>query len=115
MHDKRFTEEIRTTLIKKTVNLKEGSKVVAVNVKLSPFSHVKNDSLQEAFNITMKGSGFEDVTLNVKNIEVNVECKSCKAVFLINEPVFSCEECGSEDIDIKEIPEFFIESIEIEE
>jgi len=115
MHDKMFAKEIKTTVEKKLDSLKKGMRITAINVRLSPFSHVRPETLKEAFVLEVTGSGLENIPLNVGIAEIEVECGSCGKEFLVTGPVLSCPECKGEDLRIKQGPEFFVESIETED
>ena len=99
---------------KKLATLVEGEKIIAINVKLSPASHVTETSLTEAYKLEVEGSRLEKIPLNIKKGEVELECRSCGNKLCVSKPIFSCPECKGADLQIKEIPEFVIESIEIE-
>ena len=114
MHDKVFAKEIKTTIDKKLDSLDKGVRITTINVRLSPFSHVRPETLKEAFALEVEGSGFENILLNVRTSEVEVECGSCNKKFSATSPIFSCSECNSEDLKINQVPEFFVESIETE-
>jgi len=114
MHDKVFVKEIKTILSQRLGSLSESGRITAVNVRLSPFSHVSPKTLKEAFALEVAGSNFENLTLNVQMSRVEVECGSCGEKFSVAYPVFSCSQCDSSDLKIKQGPEFFVESVETE-
>ena len=115
MHDKVFAKQIKSAIDQKLSGMQKNTRISAVNARLSPLSHVKPDSLKGAFLLEVKDSKLEGISLNVQMSEVKVECSSCGYKFLITNPVFSCSKCNNKDLRIKQAPEFFIESIEIEE
>lgn len=112
MHETRFINEIFAVL-KQKVNKDMASGQVVVNARLSPFSHVTIESLQESFKELIKRGNFDNVWLNVLPLEILLECKNCKHSNRITQKVFSCPFCGSADINVQMDKEFFVESIEI--
>ena len=112
MHETRFVNEIFTVLRQK-LNKNKASGQVVVNVRLSPFSHVAAESLQESFKELIKGENFKNVRLKVRPLEILLECKNCKRSTRITKKVFGCPFCKSADVNIQMDKEFFVESIEI--
>jgi Zn finger protein HypA/HybF involved in hydrogenase expression len=112
MHELTFVKEIFSVLRQElSRGLPAGQ--VLVNVRLSPFSHVAAQNLQDSFRELSKAESFKDVSLKVLPLELEVECASCKRSSRIAKKVFGCPYCGSADINIKMEREFFVESIEI--
>lgn len=111
MHETVFLNEIFSVLKQK---LGKGNvfKKATINVRLSPFSHVAAESLQESFR-QMREKDFGKVSLNIRALELPLECKSCKRRTAINERIFNCPFCNSADISIQMDREFFVEDIEI--
>ncbi|MFC1703530.1 hydrogenase/urease maturation nickel metallochaperone HypA [Candidatus Omnitrophota bacterium] len=115
MHDKRFAEEIKAVVSKKLAELDANSHITAINVRLSPISHVTPETLKGALAIVVSGSFLENIPLNIEKSQLDVTCRSCAASFSISTPTFSCRKCNSTDLDIQESPECFVESIETEQ
>ena len=114
MHETVFSNEIIRVLNDKLKGLDNNSKVVCVNVRLNPLSHVRPNTLKSTFLQMVKPSNLEDISLNIKSPEIELKCKSCGRRFLVKSPKLVCSHCKNTDFDIKEEREFFIESIEIE-
>lgn len=111
MHDTVFSKEIINFLEAKSGSLKKGKKIKKVRVALSPLSHVKPEALIETFSLMVKGTKFEDVSIEVNALGLEVVCGSCGSEFSVSSPVFSCKKCGG-TIDIKNVREFVVESTE---
>lgn len=113
MHETRFVNEIFAVLKEKLdKNARPGK--IAVNVRLSPFSHVSPETLHESFKVLAQGNEFKGVSLNILPLELKMECKSCKRKETITKKIFECPFCGSADIYIPMDKEFFVESLEVE-
>lgn len=114
MHDSVFAHQIKTVVNDKLKGLPTGTSIVAINVALSPLSHVKPETLKEAFAQIVKRSRLENIPLNITMGEIKVECRSCGKAFRVTDPIFSCPDCKSADLYLEYGPEFFVESIKIE-
>lgn len=114
MHETVFSKEIIRVAKDKLKDLDTNSKIVCVNVRLSPLSHVRPDALRVTFLQMSASDGLDDTQLNIKSTEVELICKSCGKKCLIEQPVFICQHCHSKDFDVRQDKEFFIESVEIE-
>ena len=114
MHDKKFAQEIKKIVIDKLEDLDEQTNLIAINVRLSPFSHVRAQTLKEAFALEVEYSKLKSAILNINMGEVEVECSFCGGRFIVTNPTFSCLDCGSTDLHIRQGPEFYVESIEVE-
>jgi hydrogenase nickel incorporation protein HypA/HybF len=113
MHETIFINEIFAVLKEKLAKETE-LEWVTVNVRLSPFSHVGAESLQESFKELIKGESFKKAGLKILPLEILLECKDCKRSTRITKRIFACPFCNSVDINIQMDKEFFVESIEIE-
>ena len=114
MHDLTFTKEILSALNDRLNTIPKGSRIVAVNASLSPLSHVKPETLTETFKAMTNGTEFKDVTLNIKVLQLEIKCRSCKHNFRVDRPTTSCIKCNDSDLDIVFNKEFLVDSIEIE-
>ncbi|MFC1658802.1 hydrogenase maturation nickel metallochaperone HypA [Candidatus Omnitrophota bacterium] len=112
MHETGFANEIFSVLKSRFAKNTIG-KVVCVNVKLSPFSHVTAQRLLDTYRELAKAQGFENVKLNIAPLEVQLHCRSCKKTSAVSRPVLKCPACESEDIESCFDKEFYIESVEL--
>jgi Zn finger protein HypA/HybF involved in hydrogenase expression len=78
-----------------------------VNVRLSPFSYVAAESLQESFK-EFKGKVFEKILLNILPLELPLERKNCKRRVNITTKLFNRLFCGSADVSIQMDKEFLL-------
>lgn len=124
MHETKFVHEIlnalKNNLDKLSFCVQEPGKHTVlrnavVNVRLSPFSHVTSQGLEETFKEFSRETDFKEVRLNIVPLEIRICCKNCKGTSKVSQAVLSCAYCGSADLDIQIDREFFIESIELED
>ena len=114
MHETKFVNEILTVLKN---NLDKGTALsnAVVNIKLSPFSHVTAERLQETFKEFSRGGDLKEIRLNIIPLEVTMYCKNCKSISKVSQATLNCVYCASPDLDIQIDREFFVESIELED
>lgn len=114
MHDIVFSKEIIRAVEEKRKTLAKGTRVVGVNVLLSPLSHVTAKTLSETFGQMAEGTDLEDIRLAVRSMAIKMKCNACGRYFPIEKPTFACPECRSSSIVIADGREFLVESIETE-
>ncbi len=114
MHDMTFASQILRALRGKAMTLGKREKISGVSVGLSPISHVKPGTLTETFKQMASQTEFSSISLNIKPLKIVVECSGCGISFPIDGPVFSCCECGSTSLNIKENKEFLVEAVVVE-
>jgi len=113
MHETRFVNEIFAVLNQK-IGKNAVSGQIAVNARLSPFSHVTPEGLRGSFKELSKAEGFKNVRLKILPLEILLECKNCNRISRIAKRIFACPFCNSMDINIQMDKEFFVESVEIQ-
>jgi len=114
MHDTVFAKQIQEVANNKLKELGKNTRICAINVKLSPLSHVKPETLKETFGVIVEGTNLKGIAINIKVSEIKIKCNSCSKVFFSAKMIFFCPECKSANLSIKEIPECFVESIEVQ-
>jgi len=114
MHETRFANDI-IFHIKDTLAKHESVKSMLVNVSLSPFSHVTPEGLKGAFELLIEAEKLKNISLRIKPLVLEVNCKNCGNSFESTKIVFHCIKCFSTNIYIKKDKEFLVDSIEIEE
>lgn len=114
MHDLMFCKEVVNAINEKFKTLGKKAGITAVNVALSPMSHVKPEALNETFKAMVKGTELERINLRIRPLKLRMECGSCEKVFFVEKPTFACQECGSSSINLADSKEFLVESIEVD-
>ncbi len=112
MHDLMFSKEIIAAISNKAETLGKDEEVTSVNVRLSPLSHVKADTLNDTFSLMIKETPYSKVRLVIDRLGLDIRCRSCNNVFTVDEPTFECPKCLNKDIDIVHNKEFVVESVE---
>lgn len=88
-------------------------RVAQVNLKIGKLTAVVPDSLRFCFDVAARETLLDGAVLNIEEKPVTARCKSCRHEWIVGEPVFVCEQCGSGDIEIISGRELDIQSIEI--
>jgi hydrogenase nickel incorporation protein HypA/HybF len=112
MHDLTFCQEILTALAGKSKKLRGNTKLKAVNVSISPLSHVTPETLTETFAVMVKDTPFRGIKLNIATLHLGIKCESCKKGFMVDKPTFECPQCHSQALNLIYQKEFIVDSIE---
>ena len=112
MHDIWFASKI-ILLLRDKISEVSRAKKVTVNVVLSPFTHVTRESLTEAFKMLSSRENLGNVELSIATSGVSIKCGKCGVTSEVTRPVSACPKCGSADLEIGNVEEFVIESLEI--
>ncbi|MDD5436578.1 MAG: hydrogenase maturation nickel metallochaperone HypA [Candidatus Omnitrophica bacterium] len=112
MHDLRYASQILAAVKMKTA---AGSAAgpITVNVRLSPFSHVRPEGLEETFRLLAENEGYRNVKLNINILEFNMHCRMCGRDSRHGGAVFACPHCKGQDFDIEKGDEFYIDKVEV--
>jgi hydrogenase nickel incorporation protein HypA/HybF len=113
MHEFAIAENVKK-IVEESVEDKT-MKVCKVKLKVGKLRAVVPDFLMSCFQYTIEGTSIQDAELDIEEIPVRCKCKNCGSDFTIDEPLFICTICGSQQIDILTGMELLVESIEIEE
>lgn len=113
MHETRFINEIFIAL-KQKLKKDALSGQVVVNVRLSPYSHVAPESLQESFKALIQGKEFKNARLKILPLEILLDCKECMRSTRICQRVYGCPFCNSANVNLQLDREFYVESLEYE-
>ena len=93
----------------------KGARVQRVSLQVGKLSAIVADSLQFCFDLVIKDTPLEGAELVIEELPVVVRCKDCQAQWTVTEPIFTCQQCKSGNIDILSGRELDIRSIEIED
>jgi hydrogenase nickel incorporation protein HypA/HybF len=113
MHEIVFSQEIIRE-IEKHLALKKKPAHILANICLSPLSHVRRETLEETFRKMVKGTELEKCHLRIHSAKVKLKCNHCHQSFSTEKPIFACPKCQQTDLIFQPVPEFYVESIEIE-
>ena len=96
----------------------EGAKPSVVRLKISALSHLVDHglaSIKSAFELASIGTTAEGASLEVIMVPVNTFCRRCGSTAEAGELNPRCAACGSEDIELEEVPEVEIHEVVVTE
>jgi hydrogenase nickel incorporation protein HypA/HybF len=88
-------------------------RVEKVNLKIGKLAAVVPESLRFCFDAAVKDTPLEGARLIIEGKPVVARCRDCNMDWTIDEPVFTCQNCGGGALEILSGRELDIESIEI--
>lgn len=112
MHDIAYANMVLEAL-KREIRSHDAAKIIIVNVSLSQFSHVSEDSLKQACKLLLEKEGIRNAEILIKKKGVSIICGECGVVTEVFEPTFACPACGKAEFDIDKGEEFKVNSVEI--
>ena len=91
----------------------KANKITRVKLQVGVFSGVVPEFLRTAFDIYKKDTLAAEAVLEIETIPLSIECQSCQAKWISDQPVFICGTCGSSDIKILDGTELILEKMEL--
>jgi hydrogenase nickel incorporation protein HypA/HybF len=113
MHELAIAQNIKS-IVEENIKDKEMT-VCKIKVQVGKLRAVVPDFLKYSFQYSTEGTSMQGAELEINEIPVNCKCKNCGAKFTIEEPLFICPNCGSQQIDVLTGMELLVESIELVE
>ena len=77
------------------------AKVERVGVRIGRLSGVLPDALQFCFGAIVSDTPDSGMRLEIEEVPVRVECRSCSAESEIDDWTFMCSACGATDVEVK--------------
>ncbi len=111
MHELKIAEELIGIIkeVAKTENLK---KVTKVNIQFGQMIQIVPDIFRCVFEGGVKGTVAKRAQLYLEILPIKVVCKKCRIETELEELLFVCDTCGSNDVELIQGREIIIESIE---
>ncbi|MDA3954671.1 MAG: hydrogenase maturation nickel metallochaperone HypA [Bacteroidales bacterium] len=111
MHELKIVEELIgiITQVAESENLK---KVTKVNIQFGKMIMIVPDVFQFVFEGAVKGTVARKARLSLEILPIIFACNKCKVETEIDDLLFICPYCGSNDLQLKQGREILIESIE---
>ena len=93
----------------------KGSKaVISVKLQVGKLSGVVTEFLITAFDMYKKDTLAKNATLEIENIPLTIRCNTCGKTMVLDDFVFICLECGSQDLKTVTGTELLLEKMELE-
>jgi len=111
MHELKIAEELIGIVIK-VAESEKLKKVNKVNIQFGKMIQIVPDIFRFVFESGVKGTIAKNAKLNLEILPVKFACKKCKVETEIDDLLFVCPFCGSNDLELTQGRETIIESIE---
>ncbi|MCX8009736.1 MAG: hydrogenase maturation nickel metallochaperone HypA [Ignavibacteria bacterium] len=113
MHELSIAQEI-INIIEQYVSDEDSDASKSVKIKIGKLSNILPDSLTFCYDALIKGTKLENSKLEIENIPIKVECQVCSETFEVDDYVFLCIKCQSNNLKILSGNEFQISEILID-
>lgn len=117
MHEMHLMQQV-VKAVEQALHESEGGTPSIVRLKVSALSHLADHdlgTLQSAFQLASRGTKAEGALLEVVPVPVPACCRSCGLMSHIDRVGVGCEDCGSTDVDLQEIPEVVVQELVVTE
>jgi hydrogenase nickel incorporation protein HypA/HybF len=90
-------------------------KVLGIEVSIGRLSGVNVDSVRFAFELLAPGTQVEGSEIVIHEIKAVCHCQTCNARMEIDDLVFKCPKCASNEVTIEGGRDLLLQSIEVED
>ncbi len=111
MHELKIAEEL-VDIILNVAQSEKLKKVTKVKIQFGKMIMIVPDVFCFVFESAIKNTLVQNAKLNLEILPVKFACKKCKEESEIEDLLFVCPYCGSNDLELIQGREIFIESIE---
>ncbi|HEX78651.1 MAG TPA: hydrogenase maturation nickel metallochaperone HypA [Dehalococcoidia bacterium] len=113
MHEMAITRSMLDIVLEEAAKSGSG-RVTMINVVLGEMSGVVDTCVQFYFDFMSKDTPAEGAELNFRKMPKQAKCRKCGSVFSPTDIFWSCDKCGSMEIEVTAGNELYVESIEVE-
>jgi hydrogenase nickel incorporation protein HypA/HybF len=113
MHDSSIAQNL-LEIIEETVIRNNAYRVTKAFVTIGELQAIEKDSLLFAFNALKEGTVASDADLIIETIPITGYCFDCKTINKYDTYIFSCKNCGSNNVELKTGEELKITEIEVD-
>lgn len=93
---------------------KGAKKILSVKLQVGKLSGVVPEFLITAFDVYKKDTIAKDAALEIEDVPLKIQCLTCKKTMTLDDFVFVCRRCGSQDLKTVTGTELFLEKMELE-
>jgi hydrogenase nickel incorporation protein HypA/HybF len=93
---------------------KGAKKITFVKLRVGKLSGVVPEFLITAFDVYKKDTRASEAGLEIEEVPLTVQCKTCGKTMTKNDFVFLCLHCGSQDLKTLTGTELYLEKMELE-
>ena len=111
MHEIRIAEDL-SAIVLEVANRENLSKVTIVHISFGQMIQIVPHIFEFAFREIVRNSIADEAEIDIEFVPVEMKCSNCGNGFQVSMNIFSCNICGSTDLEIIHGKELFIKSIE---
>lgn len=89
-------------------------KIISVKLQVGKLSGVVPEFLITAFDIYKKNTLAHDAKLEIEEVPLKIQCKTCGKTMIKDDFAFICPQCGSQDLKTLTGTELLLEKMELE-
>ena len=93
---------------------KGSKKIASLKLQIGKLSGVVPEFLITAFEMYKKNTIAKEAKLEIEEVPLKIQCNACKKVMILNDFVFICLHCGSQDLETLTGTELLLEKMELE-
>ena len=93
---------------------KKAKKIIFVKLKVGKLSGVVPEFLHTAFDVYKKDTIANGSELEIEEVPLKIECKTCGKKMVKDDFVFICAHCGSKELKTLAGTELILEKMELE-
>lgn len=88
------------------------AKISKISIKVGRQRHLASDLMKFAFDSFSKDTIAAGAILNIKKVDIKMQCRSCGLDFVVKDNTYLCISCGSPELETISGKDLLIESIE---
>jgi len=115
MHELAIVEALIDQVQQELDQAEQDGRVLRVKLSVGRLSGVCCDSVRFAFSLLSPGTCIENAEIEIDEPRAVCHCRACNGRPEIDDLVFQCPQCGSDDIVIESGRELMLQSIDVEE
>ena len=104
---------ICTAIAKIAHNAAAGRPVERVRVDVGYLRQVVPDTLRYSWDMVVFGTPLDGVPLEVREVPAIIECRHCRTLTTLEDPIFRCSVCGSMETDVISGDELYVTSLDL--
>lgn len=113
MHEMSIIMQIIRIVRKSVPGDMDPASVRKIHLRVSKRAGYIPEYMRYCFGMAVKGTSLGDASLDIEEIPIMASCRGCHHRWTIDEPVFMCENCGSDNIEVTRDSPMELISIEL--
>jgi len=101
--------------VRQEAQKRAGARVTKIGLRLGDMAGVDRDALSFSFEVLVKDTEFEQLTLEIQSCPLAYRCRACSATFNVSDYLTFCPHCGTSDTECVSGTELEVAYMEIEE